>query len=83
METVTRTNTTKGGEFIIKETQPEDIFIPEEWTEEQLMIAQSCKDFLEQEVFPNLDRIDAQEEGLMQSILDKAGALGLLGISIP
>ena len=83
METEIRTNTTKGGEFLIKETQPEDIFIPEEWNEEQLMIAQSCNDFLEQEVYPNLDRIDAQEEGLMQSILNKAGALGLLGISIP
>lgn len=83
METVTRSNTTKGGEFLIKETHPEDIFIPEEWTEEQMMIAHSCRDFLEQEVYPNLDRIDAQEDGLMISILNKAGALGLLGISIP
>ena len=83
METVTRSNSTKGGEFIIKETQPEDIFIPEEWTEEQMMIAHSCRDFLEQEVYPNLDRIDAQEDGLMVSILNKAGELGLLGISIP
>jgi alkylation response protein AidB-like acyl-CoA dehydrogenase len=83
METGTSAKTTKGGEFLIKETQPEDIFIPEEWTEEQLMIASMCKDFLEQEVYPNLDRIDAQEEGLMQAILNKAGALGLLGISIP
>ena len=64
METVTRSNSTKGGEFLIKETQPEDIFIPEEWTEEQMMIAHSCRDFLEQEVYPNLDRIDAQENGL-------------------
>ncbi len=83
METVTRSNSTKGGEFLIKETQPEDIFIPEEWTEEQMMIAHSCRDFLEQEVYPNLDRIDAQEDGLMVSILNKAGELGLLGISIP
>ncbi len=74
---------TKGGEFLIRETHAEDIFIPEEWTEEQLMIAQACIDFLEQEVYPNLDRIDAQEEGLMQSLLDKSGQLGLLGISIP
>lgn len=73
----------KGGEFLIKETMASDVFIPEEWSEEQLMIAQTCKDFLEAEVYPNLDRIDAQEEGLMQSILDKAGELGLLGISIP
>ncbi|MBP6333891.1 MAG: acyl-CoA dehydrogenase family protein [Bacteroidia bacterium] len=75
--------TIKGGEFLIRDTKAEDVFIPEEWNEEQLMIAQTCKDFLEQEVYPYLDRIDAQEEGLMQSILDKAGALGLLGISIP
>jgi len=80
---VTTKETIKGGEFLIRDTKAEDVFIPEEWSEEQLMIAQTCKDFLEQEVYPNLDRIDAQEEGLMQSILDKAGELGLLGISIP
>ncbi len=73
----------KGGEFLIRDTEAKDIFIPEEWSEEQLMIAQTCKDFLDQEVYPFLDRIDAQEEGLMQSILDKAGELGLLGISVP
>jgi len=73
----------KGGEFLIKETDPKDIFIPEEWDEEQRMIAQTCTDFLEQEVYPNLDRIDSMEEGLMPSIMTKAGELGLLGISIP
>ena len=60
---------TKGGEFLIKETNAQDVFIPENWTEEQLMIAQSSRDFLEQEIFPNLDRIDSQEEGLMPSIM--------------
>ncbi|SEL60580.1 acyl-CoA dehydrogenase family protein [Parapedobacter koreensis] len=73
----------KGGGFIIKETPFEAIFIPEEFDEEQIMIRQTCQDFLEAEVFPNLERIDAQEEGLMQSLLDKAGELGLLGVSIP
>ncbi|MCB0481273.1 MAG: acyl-CoA dehydrogenase family protein [Flavobacteriales bacterium] len=76
-------STIKGGEFLIKETRAKDIFIPEEWDEEQLMIAQTCHDFLEQEVWPNLERIDAMEEGLMPSLLDKAGELGMLGISIP
>lgn len=74
---------TKGGEFLIKATSAEDIFIPEEWTEEQLMIAQTCEDFLKAEVFPNLDRIDSQEEGLMESLMNKAGELGLLGVSVP
>ncbi|MCE3277907.1 MAG: fadE [Bacteroidetes bacterium] len=73
----------KGGEFLIKETQAKDVFIPEEWNEEQQMIAQTCTDFLAQHVWPNLDRIDAQEEGLMVDLLNKAGELGLLGISIP
>ncbi|MEZ4937555.1 MAG: acyl-CoA dehydrogenase family protein [Crocinitomicaceae bacterium] len=73
----------KGGEFIIRETKPEDIFIPEEFNEEQRMIAQTCKDFVEAEVMPHLDRIDKMEEGLMPSILDKAGELGMLGLSVP
>lgn len=74
---------TKGGEFLIKETFAKDIFIPEEWTEEQKMIAQTCDDFLKSEVFPNLDRIDNHEEGLMESLMNKAGELGLLGVSVP
>lgn len=73
----------KGGEFLLKQVDANDIFIPEEFDEEQRMIAQSCDDFLETEVFPNLDRIDAQEPGLMRSILEKAGELGLLGVSVP
>jgi len=73
----------KGGEFLIKETDPQDIFIPEEWDEEQQMIAQTCYDFLDQEVFTKLDEIDEMQEGLMESLLTKAGELGMLGISVP
>jgi len=72
-----------GGAFLLRDTRFEDVFIPEEFNEEQRMIAQTCQDFLETEIFPNLDRIDAQEEGLMRSLLGKAGELGLLGISLP
>ncbi|MCK5066315.1 MAG: acyl-CoA dehydrogenase family protein [Bacteroidales bacterium] len=72
-----------GGEFLVKETSPADVFIPEELDEEQRMIGETCKDFLETEVFPVADRIDAQEEGLMRSLLEKSGELGLLGITIP
>lgn len=73
----------KSGEFLVKDTLPDDIFIPEEFNEEQRMIASTCRDFLETEVFPALDRIDQQEKGLMPSLLKKAGELGLLGISVP
>lgn len=73
----------KGGEFLIRKTTIDEIFVSEEWNEEQKMIRQACEDFISQEIIPNLDRIDAQEEGLMVSLLDKAGELGLLGLSVP
>ncbi|UII22453.1 acyl-CoA dehydrogenase family protein [Fulvivirga ligni] len=74
----------KGGEFLIKETEAKDVFIPEEWNEEQKMIAQTCKDFLKQEVLTRLDEIDSMKHPeLMPSLLDKAGELGLLGTSVP
>ena len=80
---MTETKAIKGGEFIIRDTKPENIFIPEEWNEEQRMIADMCDEFIKQEVAPHLDRIDAMEDGLMVSILDKAGELGMLGMSVP
>jgi alkylation response protein AidB-like acyl-CoA dehydrogenase len=74
----------KGGEFLVRETTAEEIFIPEQWNEEQKMIAQTCRDFLAQEVWPRLDEIDSMKDPkLMPSILDKAGELGLLGTSVP
>jgi hypothetical protein len=74
----------KGGEFIVKETNAQDIFIPEEWSEEQKMIAQMCKDFIKTEVFPNLDKLDSMSDpDMMPNLLGKAGELGLLGLSIP
>ncbi len=74
---------TKGGEFLIKETNAQDIFIPEQWNEEQLMMKKTCDDFIDQEIAPILNRIDDQEEGLMVSLMEKAGALGLLSASVP
>jgi alkylation response protein AidB-like acyl-CoA dehydrogenase len=74
----------KGGEFLIRETLAQDIFIPEEWNEEQKMIAKTCEDFIKQEISPRLDEIDSQKDPtLMPKLLDKAGELGLLGTSVP
>lgn len=77
------TNVIKGGEFLVKKTTPEAIFTPEEWQEEALMIAGMCDEFISKEIHPILDRIDAMEPGLMVNLLDKAGELGLLGLSVP
>ncbi len=85
MAAVVETKTAlKGGEFLIRETEAHEIFIPEEWNEEQKMIAQTCLDFIKQEITPRLDEIDSMKDpNLMPSLLDKAGALGLLGTSVP
>lgn len=73
-----------GGEFLIAETSAMDVFIPEEFTEEQQMIADTCRDFLRTEVHPILDKIDkAESPDLMASLMDKAGELGLLGTAVP
>jgi alkylation response protein AidB-like acyl-CoA dehydrogenase len=72
-----------GGEFLIRDVKPEEVFIPDEWSEEQKMMEQMCVDFVNQEIVPHLDRIDSMEDGLMESIVTKAGAQGLLGISVP
>ena len=73
----------KGGEWIIKEVKAKDIFIPEEVNEEQLMVRDMCNQFIDTEVLPVVERIDKLESGLMPSLLEKAGAQGLLGITIP
>jgi alkylation response protein AidB-like acyl-CoA dehydrogenase len=85
MATTTETKAAiKGGEFLIRETEANEIFIPEEFTEEQKMIQQQCKDFLQKEIFNRLDEIDSMKDPkLMPSLLDKAGELGLLGTSVP
>ncbi len=73
----------KGGEFIIRNTAPSEIFIAENWTEEQRMIAGMCDEFVAAEITPNIERMDSMEEGFMSSLMEKAGELGLLGMSVP
>ncbi|MDP2335484.1 MAG: acyl-CoA dehydrogenase family protein [Bacteroidota bacterium] len=80
MENLNKTIT--GGQFLISESNAADIFIPEEYNEEQKLIADSCSDFVKKEILPILDRIDNQEEGLMVSLLDKAAGLGFMGIHV-
>jgi len=73
----------KGGEWLIKESSPFDLFIPENFSEEQQMIRDMCNQFLDTEIIPILDRIDNLEPGLMKSLLRKAGEQGLLATSFP
>jgi alkylation response protein AidB-like acyl-CoA dehydrogenase len=73
----------KGGEWLIRESEAGDCFIPEDFQEEQLMVKEMCASFLESEVLPVIDRIEKLEPGLMPSLIVKAGEQGLLGASIP
>jgi hypothetical protein len=82
-DTLVANDVLKGGEFLIRESQPEDIFIPEELSEEQLMVRQMTIDFIEQEVFPVAQKIEKQEPGIVPGLLSRAGELGLLGAHIP
>jgi alkylation response protein AidB-like acyl-CoA dehydrogenase len=84
MSAATETKTVlKGGEWLIKQSSPVDIFTPEDFTEEEKMIRDMCDQFLDAEVYPILDRIDNLEPGLMKSLLTKAGEQGLLATAFP
>lgn len=72
-----------GGGFLIQPSDAANTFTPEDFSEEQKLIDQTCNEFLEKEVIPNLLDIDMQKAGLMPSLLDKAGELGLLGAAFP
>jgi alkylation response protein AidB-like acyl-CoA dehydrogenase len=73
----------KSGEFLVSEIEAKDIFIPEEFNEEQRMIAQTCKDFLDAEVYPAMEALEKSDRELMKAILKKSGELGMMGISVP
>ena len=73
----------KSGEFLVSEIEASDIFIPEEFNEEQRMIAQTCQDFLDTEVYPNMEALEKCDRVLMKTILKKSGELGMMGISVP
>ncbi len=84
MSTTTQQRTPlKGGEWLIKESKASETFIPENFDEEQKMVMDMCQQFLDAEVYPVLEKIDKMEEGLMPSLLQKAGEQGLLSTSFP
>lgn len=73
----------KGGSFLLDSFFPDDIFTPEDITEEHRMIADTTKNFIEKEVVPNIQDIEHKKEGLTVALLKKSGELGLLGVDVP
>lgn len=76
-------NSIHGGEWLIKSSLAKETFTPEDFNEEQKMVMDMCHQFLQSEVYPVLEDIDKQKEGLMQSLMDKAGEQGLLSTAFP
>ncbi|WP_116125775.1 acyl-CoA dehydrogenase family protein [Lewinella sp. IMCC34183] len=81
--TLTRENVLKGGEFLIADADYQTTFVPEEFNEEQQMVRQMVQDFIDQEIKPNLDKIEKQEDNIAPRLLEKMAELGLLGSHMP
>lgn len=73
----------KGGEFLVKDTKAQEVFIREEFGEDQKMMFNSTQEFNEREVRPNLMRFEEKDYALVESLMRKAGKLGLLGVNVP
>ena len=76
-------NITRGGEFIIKETECNNVFTPEDFNEEQLMMKQAVQDFIEKEVLPHRERFENKDYKLTEEVMKKAGDLGFFKRSCP
>ncbi len=77
------TSIAKGGSFLIEDTRPEDVFTPEDFSEEQIHIAKTATEFSKQEVLPASEQIEAKNFDVTRKLLRKAGELGLLAVDIP
>ena len=80
---ISQNTTVKGGEFIIKEYSPVDIFTPEDFSEEQIMMKESVQEFIDREVWPNKERFEKKDYELTKTCMQKAGELGFLAVGVP
>lgn len=74
---------TRGGQFLVKETKCEDVFTPEDFSEEQIMMRDSVKEFVDKEIWPNKDRFEKKDYKFTEECMRKTGELGLLGVAVP
>ncbi len=73
----------RGGQFLVKETNCDDIFTPEDFTEEQNMMKDAVMEFNDREVIPHRERFEAKDYALTEECMRKAGELGFLGVAVP
>src|SRR5690606_31236960 len=86
MSTQTDTNKKdllRGGQFIVRESKAEDIFTPEDFTDEQKMMKDSVTEFVDREIWPRKEEFEKKNYQLTEELMRKAGEMGFLGVSVP
>src|SRR3989304_7037365 len=73
----------RGASFLIEDRAPGDVFIPEDFSDEQREIGQTTEEFIAGEVVPRAEELEHKKEGLMVELLRKAAEIGLLGADVP
>ncbi len=73
----------RGGQFLVKETSCEDIFTPEDFSEEQNMMKEAVQEFVDREIWPHKERFEKKDYALTEEVMRKAGELGFLGVAVP
>ncbi len=72
-----------GGSFLLEERKPDDVFTPEDFTEQHLLIAQTAEEFAVNEIVPNIEKMEHKDFSITRDLLKKAGELGLSSAEIP
>ena len=85
MVTLTATRATKisGGSFLIEDRTPDEVFTPEDFTEQHLLIAQTAEEFAIKEIVPNAEKMEHKDFAVTRELVRKAGELGLSGVDVP
>ncbi|MDH7447196.1 acyl-CoA dehydrogenase family protein [Aquimarina sp. 2201CG14-23] len=73
----------RGGQFLVKETKAEDVFTPEDFSEEQKMMRDSTKEFVDRELWAHWEKFESKDYDYTEACMKKAGELGLLGVAVP
>jgi len=81
--TINQAKMIRGGQFIVTETNPQDVFSPEDFTDEQKMMRESVQEFVDKEIIPHKERFEKKDYALTEEVMRKAGEMGFLGVAVP
>src|SRR3989441_1168685 len=81
--TATRSTRISGGSFLLEERRPDEVFTPEDFTEQHQLIGQTAEEFAVNEIVPNIEKMEHKDFSVTRELLKKAGELGLSGVEIP